>query len=91
LARFTVLLDRPYPDVLAAAGVWVGSDVRTVATASGTTVAAPEYAQAPPQRLVERLCAVLELHPAQQFTPPGRGPDGRLGVGHRSGGLAGQW
>jgi hypothetical protein len=41
-----VLLGGPAPDVMATARVSVASDVRTMVTAWGTTVAIPEYAQA---------------------------------------------
>ncbi len=49
LATAAVLLGqpiRPGPDGLAEAGVVVAGDARAVATAGGTTVAVPEYAQA---------------------------------------------
>jgi hypothetical protein len=46
LATTTVLLGRPFPDVLATAGVSVPRNVRTMVTAWGTEVAVPEYAQA---------------------------------------------
>jgi hypothetical protein len=43
LATATVLLGRPTPDVLATARVSVASDVRSIVTVWGTTVAVPEY------------------------------------------------
>jgi hypothetical protein len=46
LATAAVLLGGTYPDVMATARVSVASDVRTMVTAWGTTVAIPEYAQA---------------------------------------------
>ncbi len=45
LATAAVLLGRPDPDVLAAAGVAVAGDASAVATAQGT-VEVPEYARA---------------------------------------------
>jgi hypothetical protein len=46
LATAAVLLGGPAPDVMATARVSVASDVRTMITAWGATVAVPEYAQA---------------------------------------------
>jgi hypothetical protein len=46
LATVAVVLGRPCPQWLAAAGVALAGDGRAVVTAGGTTVAVPEYAQA---------------------------------------------
>jgi hypothetical protein len=46
LATAAVLLGCPDPDTLAAARIQVAEDAASVATAQGTVLAVPEYAQA---------------------------------------------